>query len=237
MSSRVRRLPLCAAFLTLTLVGCASQRLSSTAPPGLRLSGNWALDPAAGDDIGQAVARLRSQIDKALHLAQRARRESALGDDMPRRRETPRGDSDETSTGGGGQAPAPVESGGAPPPGAALVQEFLSNVPGSHLKITVAPGSFSVVSENASQQYSTGVRTAVELGAVNAEQRSGWQGRKYIIDTRPEWGPALTQSYGLAPDGSLVATVRLRGQGIDTTVTLHYRRTKQPPADLLPTNS
>ena len=236
MSSRVRRLPLCAEFLTLTLVGCASERLSSTAPPGLRLSGNWALDPAASDDIGQAVARLRTQIDKALRLARRAQPEGGVGDAMRRRREAPRRDSDETA-GGGGQASAPVELGGPPPPGAALVQEFLSNVPGSYLTITVAPGSFSVASGNALQQYSTGVRTAVELGEVNAEQRSGWQGRKYIIDTRPEWGPAITQSYGLAPDGNLMATVHLHGQGIDTAVTLHYRRTKQAPAALLPSNN
>ena len=236
MSSRVRRFPLCAAFLTLTLVGCASNRLSSTAPPGLRLSGNWALDPAASDDIGQAVARLRTQIDKALRLARRARPEGGVGDATRRRRESPRRDSDETSAGGGARASTPVEPSGPAPPGAALVQEFLSNVPGSHLTITVAPGSFSVVSENTSQQYSTGVRTAVELGEVNAEQRSGWNGRKYIIDTRPEWGPAITQSFGLAPDGNLVATVRLRGQGIDTAVTLHYRRTKQAPAALLPSN-
>ncbi len=234
MSSRVLRLPLCAAFLTLALVGCASQRLSSTAPPGVRLSGNWALDPAASSDIGRAVASLRAQIDKAIYLARRARRGRAVEDDLPQRRETPRGESDEASGGERGQASAAAQSGGPPPPDAGLVQEFLTHVPGSHLQITLAPGSFSVVSENASQQYSTGVRTAVELDGVSAEQRSGWQGRKYVIDTRPEWGPAITQSYGLAPDGSLVATVLLSGQGIDTAVTLHYRRTQEAPAALLP---
>ena len=227
------RLSLCAVSLIIALSGCASSPLKPTAPPGVRLSGDWALDPAASDDVGQAVARLQGQIDKALHLARRTR--TASGFDGSGRREAPSGDADERSGGRGGPAAGRGESIGAPPPGAALVQELLANVPGGSLAIRIAPGSFGVVSANSSLQYSPGIQTAVQLGEAGAEQICGWQGRRFVIDTQPEWGPAMTQSFGLAPDGKLVATVRLHGQGIDTTVTLRYERSKRAPAALLPT--
>lgn len=232
MPSRAR-LSLCAVSLLVTLAGCAATPLKTTAPPGLQLSGNWALDPAASEDVGRAVTTLRAQIDKALHLRRHAQPAAGFGGPM-RRRASP-GDSDERSGERGGGTPASGQAAGAARPSSALVQELLAYVPGGYLTISTAPDSFSIGSANASEQYSPGIQTAVELGSSNAEQSCGWQGRRFVIETRPEWGPAMTQSYGLAPDGKLVATVRLHGEGIDTTVTLRYQRTKEAPAALLPT--
>lgn len=235
MPSRLRLLPLCAALLAV-LSGCASDRLAATAPAGLALSGDWALDPTAGDDLDQVIAQLHEQIDKARHVRWRTGAPGGGFASPARRREqTPAGDADERSDGPSRQSAAPAQPSPGLPRGSTLIQEFLSNVPGSYLRITVAPGSFSVASGNASQEYSPGIQTAVELGQVSAEQISGWKGRQYVIDTKPERGPSMTQSYQLA-HGKLLATVRLRGQGIDTTLTLRYERTTKAPAALLPTN-
>ncbi len=238
MPSRARLLPL-AALLAISLTGCASQRLAVTAPPGVALSGNWALDPVASGDIAQTAARLQAQIGKAHHVRQHARPADTFGRLAGRRPDQRPGDSDEAPGAGNRsdrRAGAPAGPAGAPPPGAALVREFLANVPGGYLRISVAPGSFRVTSENGSQQYSPGVETAVELGEASAEQTCGWKGHHFIIDTQPRWGPVLTQSFGLAPDGRLVVTVRLHGQGIDAVLTLRYQRTRQTPAAVLPTS-
>ena len=231
-------LPL-AALLAITLTGCASQRLATTAPPGVALSGNWALDPAASDDIAQAVARLQAQIGQAHHGRQRARPADAFGR-LGQRRPDQRPDDSDEAPGAAGRpdrrASAAAGLGGAPRPGAALVREFLAQVPGGYLQISVAPGVFRVASENGSQQYPPGVETAVELGEASAEQTCGWKDRHFVIDTQPQWGPALTQSFGLAPDGRLVVTVRLHGQGIDAALTLQYQRTRRAPSAVLPTS-
>lgn len=237
MPSRPRLFALCAASLTLVLSGCASGRLAVTAPPGVRLSGDWALDPAASEDTGQVIARLRAQLGKALHAQRRRAAQDGLG--VPVRREpgAPSGDSDEQSEGGGQdrRESGPRPLGPAVPPGSALVQEFLSNVPADELTIAVTPGSVTVIGANSSQQYTPGLQTAIEWGQISAEQMSGWQGRRYVIDTRPQWGPEVTQSYGLTPDGKLVVTLRMRGAGIDATLTRRYRRTSRAPAALVPT--
>ena len=230
MPIRARLLPCCAALLAVTVGGCASHRLLATAPAGLRLSGNWALDQAASEDTAQVVAHLQAEISNTLHLPP----ERASGG----RRQVLGQGAGETAPGGTGRA-GPQASAPArfhPAPGAALIQEFLANVPGNNLTITVAPGSVTVASDDSSQQYAPGVRTAVEWGQISAEQLSGWQGRRYVIDTRPEWGPAIRQSYGLAPDGMLVVTLRLQGNGIEATLTRRYRRTKHAPPTLLPTS-
>ncbi len=235
MPIRARLLPCCAALLAVTVAGCASHQLLATAPAGLRLSGDWALDRAASENTAQAVAHLQAEISNAMHLqAPRAGGGPAAGG----RRRSLGQDAGATAPGGAGrtgpQASAPARL--HPAPGAALIQEFLSNIPGNNLAITVRPGSVTVASDDSSQQYASGVRTAVEWGRISAEQICGWQGRRYVIDTRPEWGPAVTQSYALAPDGTLVVTLRLQGNGIEATLTRRYRRTKHAPRMLLPTS-
>ena len=236
MPIRTRLLPCCAALLAVTVAGCASHRLLATAPAGLRLSGNWALDPAASEDTAQVVAHLQAETSNALHL--RPQRAGGGPAGAGGRRRGMGRDAGAGAPGGAGRA-GPQASAPArfhPAPGAALIQEFLSNVPGNNLTITVRPGSITVASDDSSQQYASGVRTAVEWGRISAEQISGWQGRRYVIDTRPEWGPAVTQSYALAPDGMLVVTLRLQGNGIEAILTRRYRRTKHAPPVLLPTS-
>lgn len=235
MPSRARLLSLCAALVMVAITGCASNRMAATAPPGIRLAGNWALDPAASEDIDQVIAHLRAEISKASH-ARPARAGGGFGAG-PRRRVMRRREHG-ASSGAGRTAPraSAAAAGFSPAPGAALIQQFLSNVPGNDLTVTITQNSFTVTSGASSQQYTPGVQAAVEWGQVSAEQTSGWRGRRYVIDTRPAWGPASTQSYGLAPDGMLVMTLRLHGKGIDATLTRRYRRTNRAAATLLPTD-
>lgn len=234
MTIRARLLPRCAALLALAVAGCTAHRLLATAPAGLRLSGNWVLEPAASEDTAQVIAHLRAEISTSLH-AQPAHGGGGFAGGGTRRRVMGPG---AAAPGGGGRT-GPQASAAArvpPMPGAALIREFLANVPGNRLTITVAPGSVTVTSGDSSQQYTPGVQTAVEWGRISAAQISGWQGRRYVIDTRPEWGPAITQSYALAPDGMLVVTLRLQGNGIEAILTRRYRRTKHAPPVLLPTS-
>lgn len=229
-----RALHLAAAALTATLAGCAASHLAASAPPGAGVNGDWKLDSAGSDDVAMAVANLQAQIRKADH---RPRQAPNGGFNGMRRMRPPgegREEGHESQEGAEGQSSENVP---APAPGAALVQELLSHVPaGDYLRITFGPGEFTVATGQATWQYAPGVQTAVEIGEVAAEQTCGWKGHQFIIVTQPQWGPTLTDTYGLAPDGKLTMTLHLRGGGIDVSLTRRYARTTEAPPPAVPTS-
>jgi hypothetical protein len=68
-----------------------------------------------------------------------------------------------------------------------------------------------------------------------ADQTSGWKGREYVIDVRPQVGPHVTERYGLTADGQLIEKIWLGG---DELPKLEFTRVYEkgvPPARTLPT--
>ncbi len=225
-----------AAFLT----GCASSRLSPVAPPGVRLAGDWRLDPSRSDDLGKALEQLRAQVRKEGPKKMRGPQPGAArsggsngppGDGRPARggRERRSGEGQEQSPGGG--------MGVGPGPHVSPVDELMSSVPeGSYLRITAGAGGFTVASGAGSNQYTPGQPSDVSAQQGYAQQISGWKGTDYVIDTRPQWGPEIIQSYGLTQDGRLKVTVRLLGGRIDFTFARIYDRTTRVSPLAPPTN-
>lgn len=197
------------------LPGCASGGFSAEPPPGVRLAGDWKLDRTRSDDLGQAVGRLQEQARKA----QRQRR-----------------DREDASTGAEGPASGHRRAGasepgaseiGAGPPRASSVDELMSSVPrGEYLSIRVSADSFTVTSGDSSDQYTPGLESEISAEKGDARQISGWKGGDYVIDTKPQWGAEIIQSYGLTKDGRLAMTLRLTGGRTDFTFTRVYDRTK-----------
>lgn len=210
------------------LSGCTWRRLSSQAPPGVRLAGDWRLDPSHSDDLGRAITQLRGQDQK---LARERRKAAARAAEAAEGQEGGRREGADQ-----GQGPG-EEFNIGPGPRVSAADELIANVPqGSYLRITAGPDSLTVTSGDASNQYTPGLESAVSAQRGDAQQICGWKGAEFVIDTQPQWGPEILQSFGLTKDGKLRMTVRLTGGGTDFTFTSIYDRTTHVSPLAPPTN-
>lgn len=217
--------PWCAGvlFAATALAGCATTRLSAEAPPGVHLAGDWKLDTALSDDLGKAVDTLHAQMAKARH--KEAGHQQELGSYTGRQR-TRDGQSEGPGGQGGDSGQEVIPSGAGPMPRGSPVDELMASVPrGDYLRITLTPTAFTVMSGDSSEEYTPGQESDISAEQGDAQQVSGWKETDYVIDTKPQWGPELTQSYGLTKDGRLALTVRLTGGGTNITFTRVYDRT------------
>jgi hypothetical protein len=222
------------------LLGCASSRLASQPPPGVRLAGDWKLDPARSDDLGKAIVQLHAQQAKARRDTDNE--PQRIGDDGSRRRGGGGSEPPEGGEPGEGESPSAPESGpelrAGPMPHASFVDELMSSVPrGDYLRITVSADAFTVTSGDASEQYTPGLESDISAEHGDAKQISGWKGPQFVIDTKPQWGAEIIQSYGLTPDGRLAMSVRLSGRGAHLTFTRLYERTTRVAPLSPPTNN
>ncbi|MGH2520117.1 MAG: hypothetical protein ACRDF8_09965, partial [Chloroflexota bacterium] len=113
-----------------------------------------------------------------------------------------------------------------PLPHVSALDELMSNVPqGDYLRISVGAGTFTVTSGASSNQYTSGLESDISAQQGDAQQISGWKGAGYVIDTRPQWGAQIIQSYSLTQDGRLAMKLSLSGSGIHFTFTRLYDRT------------
>lgn len=231
---RASAVALCATALiaAAALTGCAGPHLSSQLPPGVRLAGDWKLDPARSDDLGKAVEELRAQQAKARHDMGQGQQQQGLGGYGGHRRTG--GDQQggqQGGEGGPGESPSGTEGGeqGVGPGGpshSSAVDELMSNVPqGDYLRIKVSSGAFTVISGDSSDEYTPGVESDISAEQGDAQQTTGWKGTDYVIDTRPQFGPEIIQTYSLTNDGTLSMTLRLSGSGTRLTFTRIYVRT------------
>jgi hypothetical protein len=217
-SLRARAAPLCATALVGLLTGCATSGLSAQQPPGVRLAGDWKLDPAHSDDLGKAVDQLRVQNQKGRRSLQSQGPQSGT---RPMHEGGPAGHQG-PGTGTGDSALGLVDEAAAGPPRSSPVDELMSSVPrGDYIRITVGPGLVSDIT--------------AEQG--DAQQISGWKGTDYVIDTKPQWGPEIIQTFSQSQDGRLTMTVHLTGGRTKLTFTRVYVRTTHVAPLAPPTNN
>ncbi|MHB8814632.1 MAG: hypothetical protein ACYDAE_15350 [Steroidobacteraceae bacterium] len=232
-SFRASVVPACATALVAAaaLTGCASSRLSAEAPPGVHLAGDWKLDPARSDDLGKAVDELRAQRAKALHKAGGGQQQAPGA--YTGHRGGGESDGQQGGEAGQGDSSSGPESGGqgvgigaVQTPYASPVDELMSTVPrGDYLKITVSSSAFTVISGDSTDEYTPGLESDISAEQGDAQQISGWKDAAYEIDTKPQWGAQIIQSFTLTQDGKLSITVRLTGRGTKLTFTRVYDRT------------
>lgn len=210
----------------LLLAGCASSRLSSQAPPGERLAGDWKLDRARSDELGNAIAQLRAQSAKAHHRKPDTQQQDA--ENYGRRRGGERGQqggsSGQGASSGGGEGGG-VEFGPGPMPSVSPVDELMASLPrGDYLRITVSDSAFTVISGDSSNEYTPGLESEISAEQGDAQQISGWKDAAYVIDTTPQWGPEIIERFELTKDGELALTLQLSGKNIHFTLTRLYER-------------
>jgi hypothetical protein len=70
------------------------------------------------------------------------------------------------------------------------------------------------------------------------DQTSGWKGREYVIEVKPQQGPLVTEEYSLSPDGKqLVTKLHIAsGELSAVSMTRVYNPTNESAPHPLPTS-
>ncbi len=102
--------------------------------------------------------------------------------------------------------------------GAVLTAEFL--------KIEQSPTRFALIRGDDRRSFTPGGESVVSVANGVADQHSGWSGKEYVIEVKPQVGPRVIERYGLSADGhQLVEHFTLTEEGLPK---LEFTRTYAP---------
>lgn len=220
--ARAAALLVSAGAIATLCVGCAGERVAADAPAGVSLAGSWRLDPALSDDPQKILATMREQATKIINrnvAIQQARiaAGAAAPNDIPEEH-GPRRD----------------------PLRRSQMAHVLQDVIARGEYLTIRQGADEIVFDYGTSRhsYTPGAHSVVSSENGVADQKSGWNGRGYLIVVKPQAGPEVTDSYVLSEDGKRIteklhiATYELPQQ----TLTRVYESTTTPPPRQLPTD-
>jgi hypothetical protein len=194
------------------LAGCGAPNLKSDLPQGVDLAGSWKLNRQASADPD---AMINAIVEKELkHMR---RHSSRAYEEDPDPISPP---AQQSGPGGGGRPSDNVE-----PPGGlfrpregmeAYLRSQYTNALGSVLNgeglvIEQSRDRFTLRRGDFRRTFTPGGQSVVGVAGGVADQTTGWKGREYVIDVRPQLGPHVTERYGLGADGRLVEKVSLSG--------------------------
>jgi hypothetical protein len=213
---RLLRPPLAASFLAKTCValfaavalsGCLGSRLEAESQAGVHIAGIWKLNRSASDDPEKIITALRTEAEKKIRRAMNAAPAPTYGGGGGQGQ----GQGQGRRRGGGGTSSEPEDlmpqglgpGFGTDPlrnsPTMHALRDVLNR--GDYLTIRQSPDQVSFDYGNFSRSYTPGGRSVVSSETGVADQASGWDAKQYVINIRPQLGPAMVEEYGLSPDG------------------------------------
>jgi hypothetical protein len=213
MSILRARVPIVCAglFMAAALAGCLGTRLKTETPAGVQLQGVWRLNRTASEDPEKAIEKMRAEAMKKIKRAMNA---------PPPTVATP-------SSGGGRHR---GQQGGASAPDQPLPEDMpqigpgmdpLRNSPTMHtlreilqrsdyLTIRQSPDKVSFDYGSTVRSYTPGGHSVVSSENGVADQTSGWDGKEYVVNIKPQLGPQVIEEYGVSPDGKqLIVKLRI----------------------------
>jgi hypothetical protein len=223
--------------LTMTLAGLAGclSPGATEAPAGVNLDGPWKLDRSASDDPQKTLDKLRSY---AARDAARRPTSAVQQTGMGRR-------------GRGAQPPTPTSpdaddlSGVSRPtagdilthsPAMHALQSFIQH--GDYLTVRQGPEHFVLDYGSFGRSFTPGTHSVVSSEMGVADQVTGWKGKSYVIDVKPQVGAATTEEYALSDDKQhLIVKLHVGGSdlpGFDLKQV--YARTNEVLPHSMPTN-
>jgi hypothetical protein len=201
------------------------------------LAGSWQLDRNASQDPQALIAEIQQKAVKRM-------RGNYADMDIEPGEAGPRG----PEPGGPGGA-RPPEAGAAAAGGfygrrglGGLIRKRYTDALGARLNgdsLTIEQSATRFVIERTESRriYTPGGRSVVSVADGVADQSTGWKGREYVIDVRPQVGPRLTERYGLTADGKLTEKISLSGDELPKLeFTRVYTRAPAAPRPLPTTN-
>jgi hypothetical protein len=225
------------------LVGCGGVgRLQPDPSHPVDLSGMWLLNRAASDDPQKIFEKLRPKAS-----------DTRRDDDAPD--ETPNGGDDSGQSGGsppGGGGRRRGRSGGGqfqqPQSNRSyrndaymrtpLVRMFIAMLArGDEVTVRQSSEAFSLDYGSTVRTYTPGGKSVVSAEWGVADQHSGWKGKEYVIEVKPQNGVPLTEKFGLSDDGKqLIEQLHMGGDGFPVIdMKRVYDHTDKPLSRELPT--
>lgn len=196
--------PICVAVLgAVALSGCLGTRLEPESQPGVHIAGIWKLNRTASDDPQKIITALRTEAEKRIRRAMNAAPpptvygEGGQGQGQGRRRGGAGSSSEQEDlmAQGPGFGGDPLRNS----PTMHALRDVLNR--GDYLTIRQSPEQVSFDYGNYSRSYTPGGHSVVSSETGVADQTSGWDARQYVINIKPQLGPAMVEEYGLSPDG------------------------------------
>lgn len=243
---RVREISL-ATVAAMSLAACGSVgRLDPVPEHVIDLSGSWTLNRAASDDPKPIMEKLRP---KPIPRRWGASPDDEMGDESG----PPVGGQQGGQQGGqgGGRGGGRSGRGGSQQPQlvyrnnndaythATVIRTLQADLArAENLTIRQSPEHFSLDYGSAVRTFTPGAISVVSAAWGVADQSSGWKGKEFVIQVKPQMGVASFESFALAPDGKqLVEQLRLGG-GDFPAVKLKrvYDRADRPVPRSVPTN-
>jgi hypothetical protein len=224
------------AMAVVALAGCGSVgRFDENPGHEVDLSGNWTINHTLSDDPKPILEKLRPQPVK--------HRWEMPPDDLGGDEAGPPAGGGQQGGGGGGGGGRSRRGGGSQGPQVvyrnnndaythSTVMKALSAdlARADNMTIQQSPERFSLDYGSAIRSFTPGARSVVSAAWGVADQSSGWKGKAFVIQVKPQTGVASVETFSLADDGKhLVEELRLGG-GEFPSVKLKrvYDRTEHP---------
>lgn len=207
-----------AGLAAVALTGCASVgRLDPNPSKTVDLSGSWTLDRAASDDPKPILEKLRPRPVKD--------RWDALPDDGTGDDSGPpdgggqqgggqrRGRSSRRGGGGQGQPQVVYRNNNDAYTHSTVMKMLMADLArAENLSIRQSPESFSLDYGSAVRNFTPGAVSVVSASWGVADQSSGWKGKEFVIQVKPQTGVASVETFSLSDDGKhLIEQLRLGG--------------------------
>lgn len=105
------------------------------------------------------------------------------------------------------------------------------------LVIEQSPSEFVLIRDGKRRSYTPGGQSVVSVAEGVADQVSGWSGRNYVIEVKPQVGPRVIRRYGLSADGEqLIEQFELTEEGLPKLEFTRVYERGPLPQRALPTN-
>ena len=222
------------------LCGCMGPRVEEAAPPGVNLAGTWKLDHAASDDPQKILDQMREEALKIMshppqpvmsiptHPGRQGQGQGQAAAQYP--------DSDREAVLAQPATPGPLFDPLKYSPMAHIIRNSVAR--GDFLTVRQGPGEFVLDYGGSRRTFTPGQHSVVSAEGGVGDQTSGWKGREYVIQVKGQQAPAVTEEYGLSPDGQqLVEKLHISsGELRAVTMTRVYRPTNESAPRQLPTS-
>jgi len=224
------------------LPGCGISRLNENPSKTVDMNGSWVLDRAASDDPQPVLDKLRPKPVSRRWGAPPP--DDGMGDDMgppDGGQQGGQGGSGRGRRGSGGQGQPPVvyrNSNDAYTHSTVIKMLQADLARAGYLTIKQSEDRFSIDYGSAVRSFTPGSISVVSAAWGVADQSSGWKGKDFVIQVRPQTGVASYERYTLSDDGQRLTEELQLGGGEFPSAKLKrvYERTDKPVPRSVPNN-
>jgi hypothetical protein len=215
--ARATRITIVLALASLALGACSgAPDLKPDTPAGVNLAGTWRLNRQASQDPQAMIEAIRQKFMRGM----RDYIPPATGEEMPEIDEhgNPRPNRRGGRAGGmehGPSDPAAAQRRAKYAPGASYTRALGAALTADSMTIEQSATRFTITRGGDRRSFTPGGDSVVSVAEGVADQYSGWSGKEYVIEVKPQVGPRVVERYGLSADGrQLVEKFTLSEEGL-----------------------